>query len=548
VAERERELVHGREREYEQLLGELRAALAREQQSREEVGAGAGAGAGDGREEIERALEAARGAEGAALADAEAARATLASQQAIVEALEEEARQAHLEIERLTTAEETERSLRGRIEVELTEARTREESAQARLTDAVREAEALRTERDRLAVAGREQQAETVRLVARLESFTAERDRLSEGLAALAAERDRIAAEGGDAAAARARLEEALARETNERARLAEALTAAQAALGELETVQVEATARAAEIERLTAERDRALVERDAALAQIPAAKPTAPVPAPAHEPVRVVTVTPAHTPRTRVRSVEPGRRLVAVLDADASWESAAVEGHEVEVFTPCEDVVARLGAAAPARLMVNLLVPGALGIVTALRSAGTGARVWGCIADAAADRALPLGMIEPATRPLDPDAVLALLGAYATRGTRLVTAGTDVDALMSLRQALARRGISVSMAWDAKQAVELFGVVRPEVVLVDLALPRRDGYGIVAKLGTIDPIPSAIILPGTDDGTNFAAVLADPLRARHVVPVERLLADVVQRSEAAPVDRRQKVRAIGRK
>src|SRR5207302_254456 len=82
-------------------------------------------------------------------------------------------------------------------------------------------------------------------------------------------------------------------------------------------------------------------------------------------------------------------------------------------------------------------------------------------------------------------DAIVAALARYAVRGTRVVTAGADVDGLMSLRQALARRGMSVSMAWDGKQASELLVVVRPEVVVVDLGLPRRDGYGILARPAT---------------------------------------------------------------
>src|SRR5206468_11150 len=81
-----------------------------------------------------------------------------------------------------------------------------------------------------------------------------------------------------------------------------------------------------------------------------------------------------------------------------------------------------------------------------------------------------------------DPDDVVETLERYAVRGTRVVTAGADVDALMSLRQALARKGLSVSMAWDAKQAADLLQVVRPEVVVGDLALPRRDGSGSVAR------------------------------------------------------------------
>src|SRR5204862_8164655 len=139
----------------------------------------------------------------------------------------------------------------------------------------------------------------------------------------------------------------------------------------------------------------------------------------------------------------------------------AAGDGTEVTVVQPGSDKAARLAGATATRLVVTLTAPGALAAMGALRAAGVSGRFWGCLASPASDNALPLGMIEPATRPLDPDAVLLVLGGYAPRGTRIVTAGADGDTLMSLRHALTRQGLSVSMAWDAKQAVELFAAVR---------------------------------------------------------------------------------------
>src|SRR6185436_11665808 len=193
---------------------------------------------------------------------------------------------------------------------------------------------------------------------------------------------------------------------------------------------------------------------------------------------------------RVRAREPEAGRPLVAVLDVDDTWSNVIVPGHHVTVIAPADDIADHLTAVVPARIVVNVAAPGALEALAGLRATGATTRIWGCLADVPADRALALGMIELAARPVDPDAVVETLGRYAVRGTRVVTAGADVDALMSLRQALARRGLSVSMAWDAKQAGDLLHVVRPEVVVVDLGLPRRDGYGIVAKLATVDPPP----------------------------------------------------------
>jgi DNA-binding NtrC family response regulator len=120
----------------------------------------------------------------------------------------------------------------------------------------------------------------------------------------------------------------------------------------------------------------------------------------------------------------------------------------------------------------------------------------------------------------------------------------------MSLRQAMARLGMSVSMAWDAKQATDLLTVVRPEVVVLDLDLPRQAGYGIIVRLAAADPIPCAVIVPGKDDAADaFAATLAQPSMAELAVPRDRLLADALGRQEAAAAaGRLQKIRAVGRK
>jgi DNA-binding NtrC family response regulator len=124
-----------------------------------------------------------------------------------------------------------------------------------------------------------------------------------------------------------------------------------------------------------------------------------------------------------------------------------------------------------------------------------------------------------------------------------------DVDALMSLRQALAREGMSVSMAWDGKQARELLGVVRPELVVIDLDLPRGDGFAFVAQLAHAAAPATAVLVRGVEDPcAGFATALTDPAHGERIVSLRRLLGSVFERSEAPPVDRRPKVRAVGRK
>src|SRR6266852_1089989 len=354
-----------------------------------------------------------------------------------------------------------------------------------------------------------------------------------------------------DARAERERMEKELG-ET--RARFDELAAHGNAVEGEIGMLRETVAALRSELRTLAAERDRLLgaagepqaeTERGPLAAEVeaedaPAAAELTPIenpPAPAAPP------TPAASPRPRVHGA---CRLVVVLDVDPVWEGAVIDGTEVTVVKPGSDLLARFVGVTPTRLIVNLAAPGALAAMGALRAAGVSGRFWGCLASPASDKALPLGMIESATRPLDPDAVLPVLGSYAPRGTRIVTAGADGDTLMSLRHALTRQGLSVSMAWDAKQAVDLFEAVRPEVVVLDLELPPRHGYELVVRLAGSSPVPSAVLVygEGDDTGAGFAAALRGAPR-NGLVRRDRLLADVLGHSEVPPEERPQKVYAL---
>jgi hypothetical protein len=530
AAERERQAGRERQREHERLAAELHAAVAREQQVRAELQATVARRESGRADDVREALAQARAAEEgrvAAAAEADALRATVAEQRMALEALEADAGRLRADLGRLEGADTARRADVERLERALAAERGRADAAEARLADTERQATALRETGDRTVADSRERAAELAAVSAHLEAVAAERDRLREARAAVEAERDALVTELAASAAKLGRLEETLVREVAERERMAEALRVAQAAMAALE--------------------QSGQAEREAARAEREAPRPAADAGARPRDTMRVLTVAPSVT-RTRARDAE-GRRI-AVLDTDASWEAVTVDGHHAVIVNPEEDTAGILAELAPARIVVNLAAPGALEAVAALRGAGSTGRVWGCIAIRGAERAVPLGMVEVAARPLDCDAILDILKGYTSRGTRVVTAGADVDALMSLRQAMARLGMSVSMAWDAKQATDLLTVVRPEVVVIDLDLPRQAGYGIVARLSVADPVPSAIIVPGKEDAADaFTAALSQPGIAELAVPRERMLGDAVTRQDSAAAERRlHKIRAVGRK
>jgi len=388
-------------------------------------------------------------------------------------------------------------------EAELESARTALADAQARSVALEAEGRRARAEIERLELAERDGRAERERMETELTEIRARFDELAERGSAL---------EG----------EIGVLRETVATLR------------GEVQTLAAERDRLRGALAELQAEPDPVVAEDAPATA---AAEPTPfeSPPAPAAPP------RPAAQPPSAVRPRAVGaRRLVVVLDVDPVWEGAVIDGTEVTVVKPGSDLAARLAGATPTRLVVNLAAPGALAAMGALRAAGVSGRFWGCLASPGSDKALPLCMIEPATRPLDPDAILPVLGGYATRGTRVVTAGADGDVLMSLRHALTRQGLSVSMAWDAKQAVDLFDAVRPELVVLDLELPPRNGYELVVRLAGAIPVPSVVLVYGDGDDTaaGFAAALTRGAPAGGLVPRDRLLADVLGHSEAPPAER----------
>ena len=371
-------------------------------------------------------------------------------------------------------------------------------------------------------------------MAAQLEGLAAERDRFRESVAALEAERDRLAAE----ATARAGLDEALGRERAERSRLAAALAEAEGTRAALEAAHArqaaDAAARVATLEREIERLAEARTTGDTPVAE-PAHDASAP-------PMRVVTV---GSSRARAGT---GELRIVVLDADAAWESAGKGGEDIVVLAPGENLAARVTEIAPSRVVANLAAPGALTALYGLRASGCTASFWGCVVRGGEERGLALGTIEASRCPLDPDAIIASLGTHVGRGTRVLTAGTDVDALMSLRQALARLGAAVSMAWDGKQAADLLTVVQPEVVVVDLGLTRRDGYLITTKLGELETIPHAVLVEcAGDTAESFAAMLADPGTVARTKPLDRLLTDILMREEPEPAhQRRPKMRAVG--
>ena len=72
------------------------------------------------------------------------------------------------------------------------------------------------------------------------------------------------------------------------------------------------------------------------------------------------------------------------------------------------------------------------------------------------------------------------------------------VDDEASIRRILETRltmvGYTVATACDGEEALEMFGSVEPDLVVLDVMMPRRDGYGVVQELRKTSDVPIVML------------------------------------------------------
>lgn len=87
----------------------------------------------------------------------------------------------------------------------------------------------------------------------------------------------------------------------------------------------------------------------------------------------------------------------------------------------------------------------------------------------------------EPARSPLD--AATPLSKPLAHLRTRILVADDNHDAAQSLAFMLEIEGHDVRIAHDGLEAMELAETFRPQIALLDIGMPRLDGYGTARQL-----------------------------------------------------------------
>lgn len=147
--------------------------------------------------------------------------------------------------------------------------------------------------------------------------------------------------------------------------------------------------------------------------------------------------------------------------------------------------------------------------------------------------------------KPIDQDRLIHIVGDLvgSTDSPLALVVDDDRAVVSMLSETLRRRGFSVATAYDGYEALAAIEQRRPDVILLDLRMPRMDGYEVIKRVKTHEDwgdIPIVIMTAEEIDSAQAdivaqaAGQISKPLSPDAIAArVEQLLADVTVSVEA---------------
>ena len=144
---------------------------------------------------------------------------------------------------------------------------------------------------------------------------------------------------------------------------------------------------------------------------------------------------------------------------------------------------------------------------------------------------------VDAAPSPRPPGAGEAVEQDTDLAGIKVLAVDDDHDSLEVIRRILTGRNAEVRAASSAAQALQLFEVSRPDVILSDIGMPGQDGYELIRRIrlqpgGANVPAAALTALARSEDRmralrAGFQTHVSKPVAAGELVAVVRSLASV---------------------
>ncbi|MCS7239309.1 MAG: response regulator [Thermoguttaceae bacterium] len=104
-----------------------------------------------------------------------------------------------------------------------------------------------------------------------------------------------------------------------------------------------------------------------------------------------------------------------------------------------------------------------------------------------------------------EPTAV-ALQEAEAQRKKRILLVDDDPDIVEAIRAALEANGYEILIARDGNQGLVLAETENPDLVILDMMMPKRSGFLVLERLRRTRRVPLRIIMITANEGSRHKA------------------------------------------
>lgn len=114
--------------------------------------------------------------------------------------------------------------------------------------------------------------------------------------------------------------------------------------------------------------------------------------------------------------------------------------------------------------------------------------------------------------------------------GKRILLVDDDAEIVESLRLALESNGYTVLVARDGNQGLALSERENPDLVILDMMMPKRSGFLVLEKMRRTRDTPMRVIMITANEGTRhkaYAEMLGVDDYIRKPFPMDRLIESV---------------------
>jgi DNA-binding response OmpR family regulator len=114
--------------------------------------------------------------------------------------------------------------------------------------------------------------------------------------------------------------------------------------------------------------------------------------------------------------------------------------------------------------------------------------------------------------------------------GKRILLVDDDAEIVESLRLALESNGYNVLVARDGNQGLALSERENPDLVILDMMMPKRSGFLVLEKMRRTRETPMRVIMITANEGSRhkaYAEMLGVDDYIRKPFPMDRLIESV---------------------